>query len=88
MANYLNFNKQEKGYTHISPSITWFKEHIGTDIVYVCRKDVDDRRGYVFPRYGKIYSVRYNTIYFDADMARSIDKRDILEMGIKDDENV
>lgn len=56
------------------------KKNIGERICYVTTRDVDKRRGFVFPRYGVIEKFYYSTMYLTS--GTEVDMRDLLEVSI------
>jgi hypothetical protein len=78
---YLNFENQEKGYKEFQLTRENVLANIGKTIVYLRKGDVDKYRGYAFPKYGILISMKYSTIYLEN--FETIDKRDIIECGIK-----
>lgn len=71
----------DKG-TQIHRDRDTLKKYIGKYICYVTTRDVDRNRGFVFPRFGTIESIRYSTLYFDN--GNQIDIRDLLEVSVLD----
>ncbi len=84
MGKYLDFEneKYEKGYEPFELTDANIKANEGRTIVWVTSRDVDSARGYVSPRFGKIYKKRYSYLTVN-DSGETIDVRDVLECGIK-----
>jgi len=78
---YLDFENQEKKYRPFKLNSKNIRENIGKQIVYLRECDVDKYRGFVFPRFGILKGVKYSQVFLDND--DSIDKRDVIECGIK-----
>ena len=83
MSQYLDFEKEQKGYKLLSKNKETLKSNIGKKVCYVTR--VDPHRGYMTVGYGVICCVRYSQLYLD-DYQTQVDIRDIKEMGIKIEE--
>lgn len=71
----------DKG-TQISHDRDTLRRYTGKAICYVTKRDVDRIRGFVFPRFGTIESIRYSSLYFDN--GNQIDIRDLLEVSVLD----
>ena len=82
MSLYLDFDNQQKGYESFKLSTENIKANIGKQICYVTSRDVDRRRGYVFPRYNTIHSLKYRRLYI-GDGSDYVPIGDILDCGIK-----
>lgn len=84
MSKYLDFEheRREKDYSKIDPSVGLFKSMVGRVIVWVTSRDVDQRRGYVFPRAGTVAGTRRQSVVFEN--GEEIRVKDILECGVKD----
>jgi len=78
--NYLDFEKQEKGYEPFRVTKESVKKNIGRRICYV--DYVEPNRGTYFVRYGTLHSMRYSRLSLD-DMNKEVDVRDIKECGIE-----
>ncbi len=81
---YLDFEneKYEKGYQEFKLTPENIKNNIGKSIVYVTSRDVDSRRGYVFPKHAIICGITRNKLLInDGDDTISI--KSIIECGIK-----
>jgi len=84
---YLNFDKQEKGYKPFSLTKENVKANVGKYIVYLRKCDVDENRGYAYPRFAKLHDMKYSQVILDEGFD-SIDKRDVIECGIKIEEEL
>lgn len=82
MGKLLDFETTEKGHRPISPNRESLKENIGKIICYV--DYVEPYRGTYFVRYGKIHSVKHNTLHLD-DGEKTVHIKSIKEAGIKID---
>jgi hypothetical protein len=79
---WLNFDKQEKGYREFLLTKENVKANRGKQIVYLRKFDIDENRGYAYPRYAKLHDMKYSQVLLDEGFD-SIDKRDVVECGIK-----
>jgi hypothetical protein len=82
MSKLLDFDKEEKGFFKVYPSNRELKRYVGRDICYV--DYVEPYRGTYFVRHGTIVKIKYNTIYLSEDGSRTVDIRDIKEIGVKE----
>lgn len=85
MGRHLEFTNpkvDEFGFEPFEPRRLDIKDFIGRTIVYVTERNVDRRRGYVFPRFAKIYGKRYSSIVISED-GDTLPIRDIIDCGIK-----
>lgn len=89
MGRYLDYENQkyEKGYKPFELTSENIKANIGKKICYVRSKNVDEHRGFFNVEYGIIHSKRYSQLYID-EGHDSIDIRDVLECGIKIDNQI
>ena len=77
---WFDYETTETGYKPFYVSKDTVKSNKGKRIVYVRRSDVDSNRGYCFPQYGILDSMRYSELIFDDE--NTVDSRDIIECGI------
>jgi hypothetical protein len=87
MNKYLDFEneKYQGNYIQIEKTKENIKKLIGKNIVYITEKDIDNKRGYIFPKYNIVQSIKYNQIIFvNYD---SVYIKDIIEIGVKKNES-
>lgn len=83
---YLDYENYDKDFTPFEfKSNADINKNTGKRIVYLRKCDIDYNRGYFFRRYGTIESAKNSTIFLMG--GDSIDKRDLVEMGIKNEKN-
>jgi hypothetical protein len=77
--------RYQKGYVRVTSNLQDFcKKNIGKKICYLVSMDYNQYRGYVFPRYAYIHSVKRNEIFIE-DGHNSFNVKDVLELAYKDE---
>lgn len=83
---YLDFTKQELGYTRFQLTAENIKANKGKTICFVDKRTIDKYRGYYNVEYGIIGKKHYSKLFID-EFDNSIDIRNIVECGIKIEQN-
>lgn len=80
--NWLNFEKEEKGYKPFTLTTQSIRENVGKKICYLRKRDIVSSRGICFTRFATLHSKKYSQIFIN-NGHDSIDIRDVVECGIE-----
>jgi hypothetical protein len=80
---YFDYENEQKGYKPFSITKENIIKNKGKTVCVLKRCDYDPRRGWMFPRYYILHDTRYSQVIID-NGNNSFDKRDVLEIAIKE----